>query len=209
MDGHARRVTRKSNIHVVLGNLEEQMPSLKILLAKKLATVFAILALAGILAGSALAQGPITITSARVQPDQHLNIAWSGPSNGIEFGAIQLATRPDTGSDGNFYTENRIDFELLSKGQTFWVATDPLPVITKAGTLTLYARVSGWDDYCQFVDYGDGITDWLGCEAYSPVYSFPITSVCHRVVVKPGHRVRRGKRRIWVKPIYRNVCRWQ
>jgi hypothetical protein len=176
---------------------------------KKIILVTIVAALALFSAATAYASGSITITSARVQPDQHLAVTWSGPSNGIEFGSIQLATRPETGTDGDFYSENRIGFHVLAKGQQSWIDTEPLPVTKKAGSVTLYVRLSGWDDFCEFHDYGYGITQWLGCVVWSPVAPLTIQSVCRRVLVKKGRYVKRGNRRVRIKPVYKTVCRWQ
>ena len=55
-------------------------------------------------------------------------------------GALQIATQPSTGSNGDFYTENRIVYELIGPGQTNWTDSDQ---IEHAGTY--YLRIDGWD----------------------------------------------------------------
>jgi hypothetical protein len=131
---------------------------------------------------------------------------WSAPPT--DFGAIETASRPDTGSDGHFFTENTVSFDMTTQGQTSWLDSHPLAPPKAAGTYVGYVRVSGWDPQAHFVDYGYGITDWLGDYIFSPVQQFTLIAVQHRVLVTRGHFVKRGKRRVWVRPVYRTTYSW-
>jgi hypothetical protein len=175
----------------------------------------AVLGLAVAGAGAAPAAGQmITITNVSVSPDRHVTVDWTGPPNGIEFGSLQIATKPDAGTDGNFFSENVVEYDLLTKGQKHWVGTDPLQA---AGTY--YARVTGWWD-----GYGPGDYTNYGV-VYSQVVPFDAAPICQKVLVTPGHYVkkvvrkahwvkRNGKRvwvkavykKVWVKPVYREDC---
>jgi len=147
----------------------------------------------------------ITITNVSVSPDRHVTVDWTGPpAAGIEHGALQIATKPDTGTDGDFFTENRITYDLLDKGQQHYVSTDALPAPG-----TYYVRVTGWwngysdDDY---VNYGS---------VSSQVASVDAPAICAQVLVTPGHYVKKVVRkgrwvvhngaRTWNKPVYKKV----
>jgi hypothetical protein len=167
--------------------------------------VFSAFGLAVTVAGAAPAAGQmITITNVLVSPDRHVTVDWTGPPNGIEFGALQIATKPDTGTDGDFFSENRVVFDLLTKGQQHYVGSDAL-----RAPGTYYVRVTGWwDGYSpdDYVNYG---------VVYSQVSAFDAAPICQRVLVTPGHYVKklvrkghwvkRNGKRVWVKPVYRKV----
>jgi hypothetical protein len=169
------------------------------------AAALAALGLAVAVARAAPAAGQmITITNVSVSPDRHVTVDWTGPPNGIEFGALEIATKPDIGTDGEFFSENVVVYDLLTKGQQHYVGSDPLEAPG-----TYYVLVNGWwngyspDDY---TNYG---------VVYSQVVPFDAAPICQKVIVKPGHwvkkLVRRGhwvKRkghRVWVKPVYKKV----
>jgi hypothetical protein len=164
---------------------------------KKLALLLSAAGLALIGAASATASGPITITSASVA-NRHVSITWVGPN--IQFGAVQIATSPQTGTNGDFFSENRVQFDLLAQGQTAWLDSDP---ITPG---TYYARVDGWDDQCNFNDYGYGITGWTGCDVYSNIVQFTVDPICGKRLVRSSYYTKRNGRRIWHKPVYKTVC---
>jgi len=127
-------------------------------------------------------------------------VTWTGPY--VEFGAVQIATRPETGSDGNFFSENRVGYSaFFDKGRTNWLESEPI----KPGTY--YVRVDGWDPQCTFYDYGYGITGWEGCDTYSNVVQFTVSPVCRKVLVRRGYWTKRANSsRVWHKPIYKKVC---
>ena len=157
----------------------------------------------------------ITITNVSVSPDRHVTVDWTGPpAAGIEHGVVQIATKPDTGTDGDFFTENRVGYDLLAKGQQHYVSTDALQAPG-----TYYVRVTGWwngysdDDY---VNYGT---------VYSQVVAVDAPAICAQALVTPGHYVkkvvRKGRwvvrngvrawikpvyKKAWVKPVYRHNC---
>jgi hypothetical protein len=145
------------------------------------------------------ATGPITVTSVTLI-NRHVTATWSGPA--ISFGAVQIATRLDTGTDGDFFTENRVEYELLAAGQTTWTGSDQ---IEHPGTYFL--RVDGWDDQCTFYDYGEGITGWFGCDTYSNIVQFTVEPICVKKLVRRGYWTKRpGHKRVWHKPVFKTVC---
>lgn len=165
---------------------------------------------------SALGQGGITITHAGVAQG-HLTAAWQGPfpASGEalivlpEDPFIEIATRPETGSDGDFFSENVVTVDLLPNGARTWLDSDPLSPPTAAGTFQGYVRVHAWDSWLTWNSYFGA---WEGGEAFSPVTPFTLTAVAHRAVVRKGHYVYRrihGKRhRVWVKPVYKTTYTW-
>lgn len=169
------------------------------------AAALAALGLSVAVAGATSTAGQmITITNVSVSPDRHVTVDWTGPQNGIEFGALQIATKPDQGTDGDFFSENTVVFDLLAKGQQHYVGSEPLE---KPGTY--YLRVDGWWDGYSPEDYENyGVV-------YSQVVSFTAAPICVKVLVKPGHwikkLVRKGRwvkrngKRIWIKPVYKKV----
>jgi hypothetical protein len=147
----------------------------------------------------ASAKGPIRIASVTV-PYRHVSVRWTGPY--LKLGYVQIATRPDTGTDGWFLPENRIRYDYwLDPGRTNWIDKEAI----KPGTY--YLRVDGWDDECTLFDYGNGTTGWLGCDSFSDIVRFTVKPICKRRLARRGYYVCRNGRRIWHKPLYRNVCR--
>jgi hypothetical protein len=149
-------------------------------------------------AASASASGPLTITSVSTA-NRHVSITWAGPY--LEFGAVQIATRPDTGSDGNFFSENRVQYDVfLDKGRTNWLGSDPI------GPGTYYVRADGWDPQCTFYDYGFGITGWEACDTFSNIVQFTVNPICKKKLVHRGYWTKRSGKRVWHKPTYKTVC---
>lgn len=77
---------------------------------------------------------------------RHPTARWTLPPN-VEAWAIEVAKRPDTGSDGSFFSENRIVFDLTQKADTEWLDSDRL----KPGTY--FVHVQGWDNACLVPPY--------------------------------------------------------
>jgi hypothetical protein len=159
-----------------------------------------IAALALVVPASALAQGSLNVTSINVSPDRHVTVTWSGPY--LDFGVVQIATQPSIGSDGDFFHENWLRFDLLGAGQASWTDSEQ---IEHAGTY--YLRVRGWDPQVEFRDYGYGITAWLGGETYSGTYNFTVQPICNRIVARRGYYTKRPHhKRVWHKPTFKTVC---
>jgi hypothetical protein len=157
-------------------------------------------ALALVAAPGALAQGSLNVTSINVSPDRHISATWSGPY--LDFGAIQIATQPSIGSDGDFFHENWVRFDLLGAGQTSWTDSEQ---IEHPGTY--YLRLGGWDPQYEWHDFGYGYADWFGGETYSGTYSFTVQPICKRVVARRGYYTKRPhQKRVWHKPTYKTVC---
>ena len=162
--------------------------------------IIAAAAFALIVPASALGQGSLNVTSISVSPDRHVSATWSGPF--LDFGALQIATQPLTGTDGDFYTENQIVYELIAPGQTNWTDSDQ---IEHPGTY--YLRIDGWDSHYQWIDFGYGYADWFGGDIYSGVYSFSVQPICKSVLARRGYYTKRPHhKRVWHKPTYKTVC---
>src|SRR3954470_6385741 len=89
-----------------------------------------LLFLAGLLALTAVSTASgndiqtASITSVS-QTSRHPVVDWTLPA-GVEADAIEIASKPDVGTDGQFFTENVKVFDLLDTTQTHYVGTDQL-----------------------------------------------------------------------------------
>jgi hypothetical protein len=54
---------------------------------------------------------------------------------------VQFATRPDTGSDCHFFSENIVAVDLLQDGARTWLDSSALTAPSRAGTVQGYVRV--------------------------------------------------------------------
>ena len=177
-----------------------------ITLAALVVAAFSITAVLATAATGATAAGQmINITSVSVSPDRHVTVDWTGPpANGIEWGSVEIATKPDAGTDGRFFRENVILNDSLTDHQQHWVGSEAL---TAPGTY--YVRVSGWWDGYSSSDYENYGT------VYSQVVPFTVNPTCTQVVVsaghyvkklvRKGHSVKRNGNSVWVKPVYKKV----
>lgn len=77
--------------------------------------------------------------------EQHPTASWTLPA-GVEAQVIEIATSPTQGTDGSFFTENTVLFDLLEDGQTFYTSSDKR---LKTGA-TYYVHMSGLDRPCFF-----------------------------------------------------------
>jgi hypothetical protein len=182
----------------------------------KAVIIIATLTLALAIAPAALATGGIIVTHAGLSQG-HLTAAWQGPypASGpelIHFAEdpfVEVATRPEIGSDGFFFSENVVSNDQISDGSRTWIDSDPLAPPSQAGSYTAYIRVHAWDNWSEWDGY---ISAWMGAETYSPTTAFNLTAVAQKTVVRKGHYVTRWvhgrKHRIWIKPTYRTVIRW-
>jgi hypothetical protein len=93
-----------------------------------------------IVAPLAHALNPPTLISAG-HVKRHPAARWTLPPN-VEAWSVQVATRPDRGSDGQFFSENVVVFDLVRATDTEWLDADRL----KAGTY--YVHVRGYDNTC-------------------------------------------------------------
>jgi len=165
---------------------------------------------------SALAQGGITITHAGLTQG-HLTATWQGPfpADGPtvivlpEDPFVEIASHPETGSDGHFFSENVVASGLLQNGARTWLDSNQLTPPTSAGTFQGYIRVDAWDSWASWDSYFGA---WDGGEVFSPVTPFSLTAVPQRILLHRGHYVYRwvhGKRRkVWIKPVYRTTYKW-
>jgi hypothetical protein len=182
----------------------------------RLLTVVSLAIFSLVTAQSAGAVGGITITHAGITQG-HLNATWTGPYSAsapavivlADDPFIEIATRPDVGTDGYFFTENVLTNDLIPSGQRQWLDSDQLSPPKQAGLYQLYARVHAWDSWATWDDY---FGEYDGGVVWSAVTPFTLTAVGNRVVTRRGHYVYRwvhGKRRrVWVKPTYKTVVQW-
>lgn len=75
---------------------------------------------------------------------RHAQATWS-LAPGAEAQVLEIATSPEAGSDGYFFSENVKRFELLEAGQTEWLDSDTLDVGT------YYVHVSSYDPSCGYI----------------------------------------------------------
>jgi hypothetical protein len=102
-----------------------------------------------VLAPNAFASGAITISNAHSE-NRHVVASISLSAYGEVWGA-QVATKPDRGTDGDFFTENRVIYDFWGGSQsathsTQYVSTDPLD------PGTYYLMIFGYDTTCFAVD---------------------------------------------------------
>jgi hypothetical protein len=111
-----------------------------------------------ILSDGANAAAPVIITSATAV-DRHAKVTFSIPS-GWTPNVIVIATTPDVGSDGTFFTENYADGGILNKGDTEFLSSTAL----QPGTY--YVRIEAYQD--DFLDMGWSETASLVVQAPPP-----------------------------------------
>ncbi len=71
--------------------------------------------------------------------------SWSLPA-GVESQVVEVATSPATGTDGYFFFENVVDFDLLDASQTYWLSG------YQRAPGTYYVHVAGLDWPCFMAD---------------------------------------------------------
>ena len=100
-----------------------------------------IVAVVGLIGSSeAQAAGPVLVSVGHVQ--RHPEATWTLPA-GADAWTLEIATQPATGSDGSFFDENRVVFEILSRTQTHYLSSGQL------GFGTYYLHVSSFNSGCE------------------------------------------------------------
>jgi hypothetical protein len=92
---------------------------------------------------SALSQ-PTLLSAGHVK--RHPTARWTLPQN-VEAWSVEVATRPETGSDGRFFSEYAVVFDSVRMTDTEWLDSDRL----KPGTY--YVHVRGYDNTCLVPPY--------------------------------------------------------
>jgi hypothetical protein len=106
----------------------------------KIRVALAAVAVLGVVAvPEALAAPPTLLSVGNI--DRHATATWSLPS-GVEAQVVEAATSPATSSDGAFFSENRVVFDLLEDAQTSWTDNSQL------APGTYYLHISGLDSPC-------------------------------------------------------------
>ena len=129
---------------------------------KRLVVFAAMLALALVMASSALADPRISAT-ATVNSDRSVSVSWS-PAAGEFGGAFIINTSPQTDATGELpYNDSTIEFDSLNAGATSY-KTSPLQGLAITQPTTVYAQV-------QLIDpFGDGsCTQGTGADCDSQV----------------------------------------
>lgn len=78
--------------------------------------------------------------------NRHPSADWTLPPN-VEASVIEIATRPETASDGQFFLENVEVFDHIRETDTHYLAADWL----KPGNY--YVHVRGYDNSCLVTDF--------------------------------------------------------
>jgi hypothetical protein len=89
--------------------------------------------------GQVAAAPPVLTSVSHV--DRHPSATWTLPP-GVVPQVAEVATSPATSTDGYFFSENVVAFDLLQRGQTNWVYNSQLD------PGTYYAHISGLDEPC-------------------------------------------------------------
>jgi hypothetical protein len=90
---------------------------------------------------------PTLLSAGHVQ--RHPTARWTLPTN-VEAWSVEVATRPDVGSDGRFFEENLVTSDSVRTTDTEWLDSERL----KPGTY--YVHVRGWDNSCLVPPYTAG-----------------------------------------------------
>ena len=97
-------------------------------------------AFAAVAASPALGAPPMLQSVGQI--NAHPTATWTLPS-GVQSRVAEVATKPDTSSDGYFFNENVKAFDTLDDGQTTWVYNSQLD------PGTYYVHIGGFDPNCQ------------------------------------------------------------
>ena len=110
----------------------------------KIRVALATMAILGLVATpDGLAKPPTLLTVGSV--DRHPTATWSLPF-GVEATVAEVAKSPATSSDGYFFAENRVAFDILEATQTSWTDNSQL------APGTYYVHIGGLDRPCFFAN---------------------------------------------------------
>lgn len=73
----------------------------------------------------------------------HPSATWLLPP-GVETAVIEVATDPATGTDGYFFTENTVAFDIPEPSTTYWLSSSPLP------PGAYFVHVAGYEPSCAY-----------------------------------------------------------
>jgi hypothetical protein len=90
----------------------------------------------------------------------HLTATWTLPP-GVEPQVIEVATAPNTGTDGSFFEENREELDVLESGQTSYIDSEEL------GLGRYWVHIRTLDNNCSSVENST-------CLAWSNIVSLTI-----------------------------------
>lgn len=126
-------------------------------------------------------------TTAKATPPQlvavtqaagHVTVTWQLPTDGSTSFRVQIASHPDAGGDGEFFSENIVADDILSDGQTSWTDIDALP----AGIY--FVHVSDSDLTCQQDDGSDCFSEqW----SQTVTIAIPLTVAFGWGTTRAGH----------------------
>jgi hypothetical protein len=93
---------------------------------------------------------PVLISASH--EDGHPKATWSIPPGVDEMGVVEVATAPQRGSDGYFFSENVEIFDLLEERQVSYLSSEAL----FPGTYYLHVSSYDWDcDYCPTPEWSE------------------------------------------------------
>jgi hypothetical protein len=94
------------------------------------------------------------------QSHRHLIATWTLPP-GLDPRVIEIATAPNTGTDGHFLEENRQEVDVLENGQTSYFGSEEL------GLGTYWVHIQTLDSNCSYIENST-------CFAWSNIVSLTI-----------------------------------
>jgi hypothetical protein len=77
---------------------------------------------------------------------RHPSAEWTLPQY-VQASVVEVARSPETASDGSFFSENQVVFDLVQETDTQWLYRDQL------APGTYYVHVRGWDNACFHNDF--------------------------------------------------------
>jgi len=105
-----------------------------------LAAALVVVGAAFVFVSPAVAAPPVLTSVGHVQ--RHPEANWVLPPTASRAWVLEIARRPETGSNGYFFEENRVVFEILDRAQTHFLDDERLDVGT------YYVHVSVFNDIC-------------------------------------------------------------
>ena len=121
-------------------------------------TICAAIVTAAALLGAPSAIAAPPVLSSASATGGHVAATWTLPP-GVLARVVEVASSPETGSDGYFFKEHVVLFDLLDDAQTSYLSTERIP------PGTYYVHVAGFDEEC------------LPCAAREFTATVPITVV--------------------------------
>ena len=132
-----------------------------------------------VFASPAVAAPPVLTSVGHVQ--RHPEARWTLPPTGAPAWVLEIARRPETGSNGYFFEENRVVFEILERTQTHFLDDERLD------PGTYYVHVSVFNDVCDpaCIEWSQTLRLTIEAPPPRPRYEASVRSI-HPGAVTPG-----------------------